>query len=1062
MVFYHRCLPLSVSLREETASAVKSRWDMRFKNLMSHLSRALHSESNDLSEAWDFEYDNLWRHRWGNKPFSFCSPREQIGILSARTFWYKRLKPHNKNLLKKLLERKRGLELKEILHVADGMLSSLIMSYPEIFCNDPVRPYAEADRIMCSLISNGLQDYAGQLARLKGFKKRLRKAAFLGEKVELTEPEQRSHSWLEAVVNHYNQTAGVQSKANMFRVCVFTQTRSTGLANQKMADATLQGFLDEVTSVKQFNPDNDLVESIDWVLDGVVAGAVGGNPQFRISMSTSACTENNKRNEGKFGYLKKCPDRPSLPKFSPTNPGGQLGTWAFNKAKAMINSSDEAIFKTNIAAIRENGKCRVVTSGSFYKDAFLQPFSHMTIAAIKTQKSLRQGLSAGRLGWAFISRVDHLDPVDGHVLFEKKKRIMSVDWEKATDIPPHKSAHAVTSRLLDKMRLSKELRDTLDCIWPGCKDLYVKGKYVCQMVNGIPMGDPLTKTNISLAHPICEAYAHRRVPGVKIVHAGNGDDTVVIAAADTDEICDRWFEEYNRATVQLGYRLSPLDTFVTSTWGTYCEEVFHIPVDRFNTVRTASKLKDNRYLPYLDHPKMRLVIDTKKDRGDYSSDITGKVTLLGKDQQYAEQGEEGHLFSVASAMQDVCLGVRYEQRPMYLPREIFSVGKMPAFWNTESWANAIWSMPQKVVNITVRALKELMGDLPTNLTELRAVKSGERHFDGEAVAEVFTIPDDDPIKQLVTVRREDAKKIPPGVLERLVESKHLTTSKEVEALYLFMKRLEELEQVVHNDLFEMLRTKVSVLREYSKEDTLKTCEKFKSKFFKQQWTLRRPFEVDYYLTHHIDELRSSDPRTVNIEFDYVNRFAKRLRPDSVKTRAEEELYEWFVRNVDNILEENEYDLPPTQLLEDDPYILQRIGYNGVEVNIIVTDDRKLCRLAQNKFTEKIIMRISIKDWVFIDADERAVIDAIYDDLKVTPAVLVDEGSLDTFLWKTDISPNAYAKWGDPVNVKKTRTQEEVYDVYQPPVNVDRSNVYNFVEIVNTRVASRVFGRRLRG
>jgi len=559
-----------------------------------------------------------------------------------------------------------------------------------------------------------------------------------------------------------------------------------------MCRDAVEEFLLNVTTETQFDPDADLQDSIDWVLDAVVQQANGGNPQFRISISTTSCVESSRKKGGKFGYIKKNVDKfPPIPKFSPENEGGQLGNWAFYSAVDKVkNDSDPNMFKTNVAAIRENGKCRVVTSGSFYKDALLQPFSHLTIAASKNQRCLRNGLSAGRLGYKFISRIDHLDPIDGHVLFEKHKRVMSVDWTKATDLPSIKSAHAIGVRLLEKMNLDAEYVAVVRQIWPGEKDLYVDGKYINRMVNGVPMGDPLTKTNISLAHPICEAYANRKSPGVKYVHDGNGDDTIVILGSDEIEKITRWIDAYNNASEQLGYQISQDDFFVTSSWGTYCEEVFCIPIDRFNTVRTASKLKDNMYMPYLDHPKMRLVIDTVKDRRDFSSDVSGKVTLLGKDLSYTEHGKETGLFSVASACQDACLGLRYEQRPIYLPRQIYNIGKMPGFWETKAWTNAIWSMPRKVRDITVQTLRELLKEIPPNLTEVRSVKSAERHFEKEMVTEVFTIPEGDPIRELIVIPRDKAHLVPPGVLDRLVESKHLTTSREVEALYLFQKRVE--------------------------------------------------------------------------------------------------------------------------------------------------------------------------------------------------------------------------------------------------------------------------------
>jgi len=222
-------------------------------------------------------------------------------------------------------------------------------------------------------------------------------------------------------------------------------------------------------------------------------------------------------------------------------------------------------------------------------------------------------------------------------------------------------------------------------------------------------------------------------------------------------------------------------------------------------------------------------------------------------------------------MQDICLGLRYERRPVYLPRQIFSVGKMPAFWNTESWANAIWSQIPKVTNVTVQALRELLGEVPKNLTNLRSVKTMERHFDSEAVTEVFSIPEDDPIRNYIIVPRDLASKVPPGVLDRLVSSKHLTTSSEVEALYLYMKRVETLQQTVEQtDLMEMVFSRCTEMPSYTFDEVKRVCTDFKEEFYKKRWAVKPLVDVDYYFTEDIDEFRNSDPRNVDIpEFQYL-------------------------------------------------------------------------------------------------------------------------------------------------------------------------------------------------
>jgi len=276
---------------------------------------------------------------------------------------------------------------------------------------------------------------------------------------------------------------------------------------------------------------------------------------------------------------------------------------------------------------------------------------------------------------------------------------------------------------------------------------------------------------------------------------------------------------------------------------------------------------------------------------------------------------------------------------------------------------------------------------------------------------------------------------------------------------MYMKRVETHQPTVEQtDLRDIDFSRCTEMPSSTFDAVKRVCTDFKEEFYKKRWAVKPLVDVDYYFTEDIDEFRNSDPRNVDIpEFEYLKRFGKRIPPSTPKTRAEEELYRWFCEWRQSILDEEYYELPPLQLLEDDPYIIQQIGRDEREVAVIVTDDKKLCRLASNKFLDKLILRISIRNWVLMDADEKPVLDALRDDLKVPGHVLVDEGSLDAFLWKTDIDPLAFPGWDERIDMKKPREQEDIYNVYLPPIRT--SNVYDFVEIMDARRAVRILGRR---
>jgi len=1057
MVFYHASIPLTVSLRKESGGNDAVHQGKEFLRLLLLNARCLSGSdvpSSGLEEAWDYEYETLWEARFGKMKFIFLNQAQKVRVLKERTYWYKRLKPNVRRMVEGLLaDRKGTLRLKEILHTVDGAISSLIVSYPEaLFTSpDPKTAYAISDRVMNSIISNCIFNYAEFQRNWKQFKKELRKAAFLREEYHPNERFIRKMSWVRVVLEKYNLTATSNSKAKMFRVCAFTQTRATGLADSKMMETAIDEFIDAVTVKKSFEPDRFLMEAIDFVCERIAVQASGYSPHFRVSMSTSACTETKKKDEGKFGHLKqrfRNHEIPPIPKFSPDNPGGQIGNLVFREARQMIRASDPNIWKMNVAAVRENGKCRIVGAGSFYKDALLQPFSHMTIEAAKNEPLLRDSFQAARLGYKFVEGITHLDPVRGAILFEEDVLVASFDWKKATDRPTHASAHLTMGTLLRKMNTPQDVIDDVFSIWPGQMDLHVNGKYVGRAVNGIPMGHPLTKTNLSIAHPICAAYADLVVGKLEGTGAGNGDDGVEIKAGP---LAQSWISAFLEAARQLGYELSEDDYFVTRDWFTYCEEVAMIPIDRFHTVANASRMKSDKLLPYLDVPKFRLVIDTKKDRRDFSSDPKGKYTLLGKDMEYVRKGGENqvsHLFSVASSMQDVCLGLKYQSIPVYIPRQVFGIGKIPTNWNPVSWANAVMSQRSHPRNVTYTVLRELTGERECILTKLRGVMSGNTHFDKESYVEIKTIPADDPIRKFVCVPAEKWKLFPAGVLQRLRGNGRLVPESKIQAFYLFQSRVQELSQDQPVDLFDTIKAMSNELDVATKDDVVRVATKMRDRYSNSPWTLGVEREEDLYPRSVVEVLEKSNPLRVDLpEFQYLNRFTKPPKVDSPFQRALNTLEEWFYDNYEDVLAGREFSLPPTDVIEDDPIIIMQIERSICDIIIVITNDRRLVNQAVRKIIGKHIWRISVENWLNHDLDEGAFKKVLKERLGDIPIeFIVDQGAIETYLMKTDIDPTRYPGFAENIERSKVRSQADIYDVYTAPRPLNPKTIFEIVEI----------------
>jgi hypothetical protein len=1063
MVFEHSCIPLNVQLRKARQEEQNVSQDQEFRKLLAVCIQSLKTGISGFTEHdWSYDYANLFTERIRGRPLHLHDKPTIIGVLRSRTFWYPRLKPSMKLIVKHLVDDGKLLHLKEILHVADGVICQLLVSFPEILItSSDESAYFVTDQISNSIISSCLLNYSKVVKEIKDFRKEIRYHAF--EKKRMDRTNRRHMSWVVPIIDYYNtELYARNSKEKMFRVCTFAQTRSTGLADSKMVEETIDLFIKTVTSPVEFRPNDLLLQAIEEVTSETVLNADGTSPHFRASMSTSACRESSRKKEGKFGYLRSLVAQSILPvpeMPSPDQGGGTIGTPLWWRAFSKAEAGDRDIFSVNVAGIRENGKCRVVTSGSFYKDVLLQPFSHLTIEMAKANPILSAGFQAGRLGWEFIQGIEGLDPQRGEILFEDDVSMLSFDWTKATDNPSHASGRAIMKPLLQKIGLDEHTIEVILRVWVGTKYLYRNKEYIGEMVRGIPMGDPLTKTNLSLAHPVCDRYAKLKL-GRRIitVGTGNGDDGNIIAAGPNRF---KYFEDFCEAAEMLGYQVSKLDTFVTPDWGTYCEEVFRVPIDRFHTVKLGNRLKDSRISPYLDHPKGRLIIDTRKDRKDFSSDPKGKYTLLGKEMEYVNKDGSsgiGFLYSVSSAMQDICLGLRNRYEPVYLPRQVFGVGKPPSQWSVTSWHNAIKSQRQWPRRTTIAVMKELLGDTKKLLTQLRGVVREQPHFAGEGVVEVLKIPDDDPIKRHRIIKADEWKLFPPGVVEKLVNGNRLVRESKLSGYYLFHRRMTGiLEKQV--DLFEVARSLSTETAPFPEEEELSVLRRFSKAFSDKPWLLRQEMEEDLYTEGIIKIMADADPLRVDMELGYLKRFQSRVRSDTPYKREMDLLENWFYDNYEQILRGERPDgPPPTGIISDDEVILDIIVNGQISNYLIVSDDIRMARKAARMRPDKLIMRVSCHDWVHQSAPSRQYHEILLAALGTPCEILIDQGSLDTF---NDSTGATYSmgvpvidplirEWSGDVPRRPPKQQSEIYSRFRARPKITTDLLFDTIQVMSRK------------
>jgi len=911
--------------------------------------------------SWTYDYDSLWSPRLrgphGKINVWKCSKEAFVGTLRYRTYWYKRLPKPQRERIKILSGDSKGRrKIKDILDTTDGVLMSLIFSFPEMF--EKEGGYTLSDRIANSCICDLLSHYSAYQKKLKRVRKTARHWMLSGNSTRIPHDDLRDMSFLVRPLQLFKLKAGTTAKSWIFRVAMFSQTRASGLAGQKLVNETVEDFIRKAQEPTEFNPNDLLLSCIDQVTSHLAQELrPGTNSQFRISMSTSACRESPRRKEGKFGYLKELV-RDAEVEIPPLLAGtpGTLGNWLWPESILKIDRGDSEVFKTNVAAVRENSKSRVVTSGSFWKEIALQPFSHITIQLIKNISNLRNGLQAGRLGWRFIMSVNPHDERTSWIFDRRtKKYLYTSDWAMATDGPSPLMGRAVTGQLLRKTGLPEPILESTLKVWLGRKEMYHRGKFVGYLLRGIPMGDPLTKTNLCLSHPICDLYARSKT-GARSVEEGNGDDT----AAITDH------EEYGKyhleAAKMLGYEASELDDVTSSCWGVYAEEWFHVPVSTINTCRVGSKMKRPALMPYLDTPKLRIMVATSKDREDFSSDPRGKVTLMGHDEEYIPLKDQGPLrtiFSIASAFQDISLATIDRPEPLFLPRQVNGVGKPPPFWSVTSWLNILKNCPSWHRKYYLTAMNEINTG-KYGISGYKGALRESQHFDKEMMVELYTIPKTDPVKAYVVVSEEDWDYYGDLALHKLVTLGHLVPESKIIKYYLFQQRLTSLEQDLKSDLFEVIKAKMVKYPDIGDEHARTIVGEFSSTYRETPYRLKSRKREPLYRSEVLGVLENASPLAVhNSNYPLVQKFVKREKPENLYEIQGLELLYWFEANYNLKSNGQRPTPPPTNILEDDPVIIQAIGNGGADLHVIVTDDMKLFRLARNKFHDTKIVRMSV-------------------------------------------------------------------------------------------------------
>jgi hypothetical protein len=1002
---------------------------------------------------------------------------QQCYTLWNYTYWYKRLDRANREKIKNLLSKgKVGcLRLKEILHYSDATVVSFLTGFPGYFADSLV--YNKTDRIHNAVIANMLNQPLKTQKGLKRLRKMIRWCGFNKVPFPLElftgSGEFRCFSYHVPFIKEINKMISSNSRNKMFKVLMISQTRAAGLATDDLSKLSLEAFRENVRTKRPFVPSPLLTQAIEDVTDEIVnSREYGPLPNLKVSISTSACTQVPKKFGGKYAFAKQFANDIEYPEknldlffdedaFLIEDEGPEsiivtklpyqtLGEIMWSTAYDIL-SEDSKNLRVNVACVREAGKCRVVTSGSFWKDALLQPFSHLTIEMCKVIACISSAFRASKHGWDWITNIEDWEPLKTQEF--KGFQVFCSDWMEATDHPSPDMGRAVTGRLLEKMGVPSHILNVILSTWLGEKDAYINGKFAFTIRNGIMMGDPLTKTNLCLAHPICIRYATYRIKQedpafpLAIYGKGNGDD---LSYVYNHPLFPKYFSE---AASMLGYEESPLDTFVSSDWLFYCEEAAYIPQHSRNYVSISQKHNNIDLLPYLDYPRMRLVVDVKKDREDFSSSTIGKFTLLGKEIGFLpSESVQYNYYQFAGCCQDVLLDIHASEVLPILPHQFFGIGKEVTGATVESLEWFLFKSVDWKRKFLKTIIKELLyGDW--NLLNLRSsVSLGQKHFEGQPDVETFVLPSNDPIKHHRLIPKELLENFPAGVVERLVSGGELVYESQIWKYYLMNQRFRGLinDEEGAVNLFEVVKKKLSLVDEPDLSPG--EMEIFLERWRKHHYQFRRNIPEDVYDLRTVRELLCRDPIRIN-NMDFLSETLARFKREPVDTvfrRETRRLYNWFrevidldddmlpIERFEKILEGDAGAAlgAPTSLLEDDPIIIQDVCNTPSWIIAVVSNDLKMHRLCVNKAYDKIIIRIPVASWVITPGSDSDKIQYIWNSFGCS--TWLDTGNIQGYInateGRTEYLLGASFNWRDnlPTSLEKTRSfkrrAKSLYDV----------------------------------
>jgi len=312
--------------------------------------------------------------------------------------------------------------------------------------------------------------------------------------------------------------------------------------------------------------------------------------------------------------------------------GSQILACAYLDYKSWeaLSGVDSFAIEARVLSIPEPGyKTRIVTTGPYWLNVLQQGIAHVTRGFLSSHPSAESGLERTDQAWQYLYLIKRAEIPEG-------SWALSSDLKEATDAIPRVVAEQLLKGFADGLDYVSPLYDLASKLIISDRRLITPENESFISKRGVLMGEPLTKTILTLLNLSCEEIAIRHYLNCDFTRpvqvswrafAVGGDDHIATGPYE-------YLREITRTHLRAGSKISPSKHSMSKKFLTYCEKLLEVRnFSGFKDVRSINNsLESYKQSPFIDSIKVRLLSRCSKSI-EVSNDknlAIGKGKSLGR------------------------------------------------------------------------------------------------------------------------------------------------------------------------------------------------------------------------------------------------------------------------------------------------------------------------------------------------------------------------------------------------------------------------------------------------